>query len=101
MVIEMPAVTRLGDNWTGHGWWPPRPSVAGSPNVYVNGIPVVTQGDAFAAHTCPSIPETHGGVLAAGSSTVYVNGKQLGRVTDPVSCGSSVAQGSPNVFAGG
>ena len=32
---------------------------------------------------------------------VYVNGKQLGRVGDPVACGSSVASGSSNVFAGG
>jgi uncharacterized Zn-binding protein involved in type VI secretion len=39
--------------------------------------------------------------LASGSSTVYVNGKQIGRVGDPVACGSSVATGSSNVFAGG
>ena len=30
-----------------------------------------------------------------------VNGQPLGRIGDPVGCGSSVAQGSPNVFAGG
>jgi len=38
--------------------------------------------------------------LAAGSSTVYVNGAQLGYVGAPVSCGSSVASGSPNVYVG-
>lgn len=97
----MPAVSRLGDNCTGHGCWPPRPSTGASPNVFVNGIAAHRQGDAWAAHTCPAIPETHASVLAAGSATVFANGKPLGRIGDPVACGSTVAQGSPNVFAGG
>lgn len=97
----MPAVSRLGDNCTGHGCWPPRPSTAASPNVFVNGIAAHRQGDAWAAHTCPTIPETHASTLAAGSTTVRVNGKQLARIGDPVACGSSIAQGSANVFAGG
>lgn len=97
----MPAVTRLGDACTGHGCWPPRPSAAASPDVFVNGIAAHRQGDAWAAHTCPTIPETHASVLAAGSSSVYVNGKQLGRIGDPVACGSAVAAGSADVFAGG
>lgn len=97
----MPAVSRLGDNCTGHGCWPPRPSTGASPNVRVNGIAAHRQGDAWAAHTCPTIPETHASVLAAGSTTVRVNGKQLARIGDPVACGSAVAQGSANVFAGG
>ncbi|WP_175253460.1 PAAR domain-containing protein [Pseudomonas sp. BMW13] len=97
----MPAVSRLGDNCTGHGCWPPRPCTEASPNVRVNGIAAHRQGDAWAAHTCPTIPETHASVLAAGSTTVRVNGKQLARIGDPVACGSAVAQGSANVFAGG
>lgn len=97
----MPAVSRLGDNCTGHGCWPPRPSTGASPNVRVNGIAAHRQGDAWAPHTCPTIPETHASVLAAGSTTVSVNGKQLARIGDPVACGSAVAQGSANVFAGG
>lgn len=43
---------------------------------------------------------SHGGVLASGSGTLYVNGRQLGRIVDPVNYGSSVATGSGNVFAG-
>lgn len=96
----MPAVTRLGDTCTGHGCWPPRPSTGASPNVYANALPVHRQGDSWAAHTCPSIPETHASVLAAGSSSVFANGQPLGRTGDPVACGSSVATGSPTVFAG-
>jgi len=96
----MAAVTRLGDICTGHGCWPPRPNVEASADVFANGIGVHRQGDAWMPHTCPEIPETHAGSLAAGSSAVYANGKQVGRIGDPVSCGSAVATGSPNVFAG-
>lgn len=66
----------------------------------VNAIPWHRQGDAWAAHTCPDIPETHASVLAAGSSTVTINGKQAGRIGDPVACGSSVATGSGDVTCG-
>lgn len=97
----MPGVARLGDICTGHGCWPPRANVAGSPNVLCNGLPVHRAGDAWGAHTCPDIPETHASVLAAGSASVYANGKQVGRIGDPVACGSSVATGSADVFAGG
>jgi len=97
----MPAVTRLGDTGTGHGCWPSRPNDAASPDVFVNGIAAHRQGDHWAAHTCPSIPETHASNLASGSSSVFANGKRLGRIGDPVACGSSVATGSANVFAGG
>lgn len=96
----MPAVTRRGDACTGHGCWPPRPSTGGSPDVFANGIAVHRQGDTWAAHTCPAIPQTHASVLASGSATVFANGRQLGRIGDPVACGSSVAAGSPDVFAG-
>ncbi|MCY1283156.1 PAAR motif protein [compost metagenome] len=97
----MPAVTRLGDQCTGHGCWPPRPCNGASGNVFANGIAVHRKGDSWEAHTCPAIPETHASVLAEGSSTVFANGKPLARIGDPVACGSSVATGSANVFAGG
>ena len=95
----MPPAARLNDICTGHADWPPRPNIEGSPNVFVNGLAWHRQGDAWATH-CNSIPECHGGVLASGSSSVFVNKQQAGRIGDPVSCGSSVATGSPNVFAG-
>lgn len=95
----MPAVARLGDTCSGHGCFPPRANVAGSPNVYVNGIAVHRQGDGWATHCCGS--SCHASALSAGSSTVYSNGLQLARIGDPVACGSAVAEGSGNVFAGG
>lgn len=45
-------VVRMGDICTGHGCYPARPNVAGSPDVYVNSLPVHRQGDAWAAHCC-------------------------------------------------
>lgn len=94
----MPAVTRLGDMCTGHGCHPSRPNVGGSSNVFVNGIPAHRQSDHWPTHCCGD--DCHDGVLAAGCPGVYVNGLELGRVGDPVSCGSHVAMGSGNVFAG-
>lgn len=96
----MPAVARKGDTCSGHGSFPPRPSIGGSGDVFANGIAVHRQGDGWAAH-CNPTPSCHGGSLASGSGTVYVNGKALGRIGDPVDCGSVSAAGSGNVFAGG
>jgi uncharacterized Zn-binding protein involved in type VI secretion len=96
----MPAVTRVGDNDTGHDACPPRPLATGSPNVFTNSIPTGRVSDSYVPHGCV-VHAPHSGVIAAGSSTVYVNSLQIGRIGDPVSCGGSVAVGSGNVFAGG
>ncbi len=95
----MPAVTRLGDACTGHGCWPPRPSSNASGDVFADGVGVHRVGDGWAAHTCPAIPETHASALAAGSPTVFANGRPAGRIGDAVACGSTVAAGSSTVFA--
>lgn len=95
----MAAVTRIGDPCSGHGAFPPRPSTSGSGNVFINGIGAVTVGDSYAVH-CDPTPTCHPGALAGGSGGVMVNGKALGRIGDPVACGSVVAVGSSNVFAG-
>lgn len=97
----MPAVTRLGDLSTGDPCGaPPRGSSSASSDVFVNGIAVHRQGDSWIPHSCPS-SSPHGATLVSGSSSVYVNGKQVGRIGDPISCGSTVAEGSSDVFVGG
>jgi len=95
----MPPVTRLGDICTGHDCFPPRGNDQASPNVYVNNIPVHRKTDHWPVHCCGG--SCHDSNLAAGSSTVFSNFLDLCRIGDPVACGSAVAQGSPNVFAGG
>jgi len=85
---------------SGHGSWPPRPSTSGSGDVFVNGIPAHRQGDSWAVHCNPD-PSCHPGTATGGTGTVYCNGRPLMRVGDAINCGSTAAQGSPNVFAGG
>ena len=95
----MPAITRLGEIASGHGCYPTHPAIQASTNVFVEGIAPVRQGDMYAPHACS--PDVHVGALAVGSATVFVNGQQVGRLGDPVSCGSTVMQAAATVFAGG
>jgi len=96
----MPAVTRKGDADVSHCSGMTRDGC--SPDVYVNGIAVSRQGDNNTSHLLPGAPcPSHAAPIATGSSTVFVNGKGIGRVGDALSGCTSVAAGSPNVFAGG
>ena len=95
----MPAVTRIGDADVPHCSGMTR--AQGSPNVRVNSIPVSRQGDNNTGHLLPPAPcPGHSAPIAVGSTTVFVNGKGCGRVGDAISGCTSVAEGSPNVFAG-
>ena len=94
----MPAATRIGDADVSHCSGMTR--AEGSANVFVNGIAWSRQGDNNTGHLLPGTPcPSHAAPISSGSSTVYVNGVQAGRIGDPT-C-TSVAAGSPNVFAGG
>ena len=96
----MPAVTRIGDADVTHCSGMTR--AAGSPNVYVNGISWSRRGDPNTPHLLPGVPcPSHAAGIAVGSTTVFVNGLGGGRVGDGISGCTSVAEGSPNVFAGG
>lgn len=96
----MPAVTRVGDADVTHCSGMTR--AEGSPNVFANGIAVSRQGDNNTTHLLPPPPcPAHVAAIATGSTTVFVNGKGIGRIGDAISGCTSVAQGSPNVNAGG
>lgn len=96
----MPAATRIGDADVTHCSTPNR--AQGSPNVFVNNIPWSRQGDLNTSHLLPGAPcPAHTAPIARGSTTVYVNNRGAGRIGDAISGCTSVAQGSPNVFAGG
>lgn len=83
---------------SGHDGYPSRQALTGSPNVFVNGLPIHRVSDAWDTH-CDS--DCHDSILVVGSSSVFVNGLPVGRVGDAVECGSTVATGSLNVFVGG
>lgn len=97
----MPAVHLLGGMCSGHACYPPRNNLQASGNVFAESIAVHRQGDMWSVHCCGSPPSCHTSVLAKGSSTVYVNGKQCARLGDPVACGSVTVDGAGTVFAGG
>ncbi|MGH1331704.1 MAG: PAAR domain-containing protein [Paracoccaceae bacterium] len=98
----MPKATRLGDIGSGHDChFPPTPSIAASPDVYVESIAAVRQGDDYAPHACSTCPApSHPRSLSAGSGTVFINGKPAGRVGDPISCGGDVSVGAATVSIG-
>lgn len=92
----MPATHRHHDLCTGHGCYPSRPNIQASPDVFINGLGAHRRTDDWAGHCCGGC---HGGNLAQGSQTVFVNGLDLARIGDPVDCGSRCMNGSPDVFA--
>ena len=73
----------------------------GSPNVFLNTIPWSRQSDVNTVHLLPGAPcPPHAAPIATGSTTVFVNSLGGGRIGDAISSCTSVAAGSPNVFAG-
>lgn len=99
----MPKATRLGDIGSGHAChFPPTPAIMASPDVNIEGIAAVRQGDAYAPHACPTCPAPpHPRSLSAGSGTVNINGKPAGRVGDAISCGGAADAGASTVTIGG
>lgn len=95
----MAKATRLGDYNTGHDNCAPVPLIEASNSVFINGKGAGRVGDHYAIHSC-KVHAPHSGIIASGSNTVYINSIKAGRVDDTVSCGGSVAQGSPNVNIG-
>jgi len=94
----MPAVTRIGDADVAHCSGMTR--AVGSGNVFVNNIAVSRQSDVNTGHLLPDIIcPSHSAPITAGSPTVFVNNLGCGRVGDAVTDCTSVAAGSPNVFA--
>lgn len=98
----MPPAHRLGDIGSGHAChFPPTPATGGSPNVFVDGKPLMRVGDPYIPHGCGPCPAPpHGRALAAGSGTVFTNGKPTGRIGDAIDCGGTAATGSGDVIIG-
>jgi len=88
---------------TGHGCWPPTTVTQDlSSTVFVNGFAAGKVGMKFIAHECHD--EVHSDeerMVTAGSGTVFIEGKSAARIGDPIACGDTVGEGSPNVFVGG
>jgi uncharacterized Zn-binding protein involved in type VI secretion len=87
---------------TGHGCTSMAPVVARPSRVFINGIRVARQGDPLKPHTIRKGPFCvgHGANVNRGSRTVFAHGIPIARIGDSADKGA-MAQGSPNVFAGG
>lgn len=88
----MTHASRLGDTVVHPGCGTAEIATA-SPNVFINNIKAARKGDS----TTPHCPDMHVGHLA-GTRNVYVNGRDLQGIGDPVDCGATITGGSPNVF---
>ena len=102
----MPGVTRDGDaTTTGHGCDATTTVTGPSTDVFCNTKGVERKGDPTASHTIPNEADppvcvTHtSATITEGSSTVFVNGRAIARITDDCDAGD-ITEGSTNVFAG-
>lgn len=99
----MPAAARLGDMDEGHECFPPTAINAGSPDVLINNIAAVREGDTLDDDICPCPFMVHGmspRMMAEGSATVLINGLPAVRVGDAVDTGGAIAAGSGDVLIG-
>ena len=97
--MAIPA-TRIGDADIPHCSGMTR--AAGSPDVFVKGIPWSLMTHVNTPHLKPCGKEccTHSAPIATGSDSVFVNGLGSGRIGDSIIGCTNVAEGSPNVYAG-
>ncbi|QSR43228.1 type VI secretion system PAAR protein [Aeromonas dhakensis] len=89
---------KVGDIGTDHDGFHPTAITAGSPDVFIDGIPAARVGDPLAPHDKPNNPP-HPRTIASGSSTVLVNGKPLAITGGAVDCGGVII-GSGTVIVG-
>ena len=89
---------KIGDIGTDHDGFHPTAITAGSPDVFIDGIPAARVGDPLASHDKPNNPP-HPRSIASGSSTVFVNGKPLAITGGAVDCGGVII-GSGTVIVG-
>jgi uncharacterized Zn-binding protein involved in type VI secretion len=91
----MPAAARLTDPNDSDG------SVSGGTvdSVIINGLPAAVVGSLYSPHAPYGSPHPphNAATITVGSDTVFVEGIPLARVGDPLSCGHSIADGSPDV----
>jgi uncharacterized Zn-binding protein involved in type VI secretion len=91
----MPAAARLGDADTSDG------SISSGTidSVLINGQPAAVVGSVDSSHAPYGNPHPphEAATVVSGSDTVLVENIPLARVGDPLSCGHSIGDGSPDV----
>ncbi|WP_430735508.1 type VI secretion system PAAR protein [Halodesulfovibrio aestuarii] len=88
---------KVGNIGTEHDGYPPTKVTAGSPDVFIDGLPAARVGDPLEPHDKPNSP-MHNRAIATGSSTVFINGKPAALTGGAVSCGGvTIGTGTVNI----
>ncbi|MEZ6852997.1 type VI secretion system PAAR protein [Halodesulfovibrio aestuarii] len=88
---------KVNDIGTEHDGFHPTKVTAGSPDVFIDGLPAGRVGDPLEPHDKPNHPK-HGRAIATGSSTVFINGKPAALTGGKVSCGGvTIGSGTVNI----
>jgi hypothetical protein len=93
-----------GDTIGTHTFPPTNSTIPAQDLLFVDGVEANVVGHGWPPHICISHPHVpplvHSGrTTSGGSPLTTVDGKALGRVGDPISCTSVIAQGSELVFS--
>jgi len=76
-------------------------STTSSPNVFINGKPVLRAGDTFSPCVCPGCNEViKEGKIVQGSSNIFINGMPMAFDSCSITGGGVVVGSSSNVFIG-
>lgn len=107
MFMSLKPVGWLGQDANRHDHcYPVHKTIEASPDVLAEGFRMVRVGDAVAQHggSCSKHRPPHGAKVAAGSASVFVNGKPLAREGDTVKCDTGqtapLLRGRATVVAG-
>jgi len=88
---------KVGNIGTDHDGFHPTKVTAGSPDVFVDGVPAARVGDPLEPHDKPNNPK-HGRAIKTGSSTVFINGKPAALTGGAISCGGvTIGSGTVNI----
>lgn len=85
----MPIAAKLGDKGSEHHGYHETAIIAGSPTVFVDGLPAARMGDPLTAHCKPEHPP-HPRKIIGGSTTVFIDGLPAARTGDAVDCGGMI-----------
>lgn len=90
----MPQLTVVGKKTAGHGQWPPVAAVTGDPNITINGMGIVREGDTYQQH-CNIANSCHVPTVlpGTGNPNILINGIPAAYVGLVLSCGDVIAEG--------
>lgn len=88
---------KVSDIGTDHDGFHPTKVTAGSPDVFIDGLPAARVGDPLEPHDKPNHSK-HDRAIATGSSTVFINGRPAALTGGKIDCGGvTIGNGTVNI----